>query len=53
MQNFRNIIEDIQIPKKSDLRFYFVDTEMEEIDEKDINSVEEINRLLLNYCLNI
>ena len=46
MQKFRNIIEDVQIPKKSNLRFYFVDTEMEDIDNKDINSVEEINRLV-------
>ena len=46
MLKFKNIIEDVQIPKKSNLRFYFVDTEMEDLDNKDINSVEEINRLI-------
>ena len=46
MLKFKNIIEDVQIPKKSNLRFYFVDTEMEDIDNKDLNSVEEINRLV-------
>ena len=46
MLKFKNIIEDVQIPKKSNLRFYFVDTEMEDIDNKDVNSVEEINRLV-------
>ena len=46
MNNLKKIVKDIEIPKKNNLRFYFVDTEMENIDEKDENSIEEINRLI-------
>ena len=46
MENFKSIVNYIQIPEKSTLRFYFVDTEMDELEDKDKNSVEEINRLI-------
>lgn len=46
MNNFKKVVNDIQIPNKSNLKFYFVDTEMENIDDVDQNSVEEINRLV-------
>jgi hypothetical protein len=47
MNNFKKVVNDIQIPNKSNLKFYFVDTEMENIDDVDQYSVEEINRLVM------
>ena len=46
MKNFQIIVKDVQIPNKKNLRFFFVDSEMENIEEKDENSIEEINRLV-------
>ena len=46
IQNLQNIISNVQIPDKSNLRFFFVDTEMENEEDKDNNSIEEINRLI-------
>ena len=46
IQNFKDIKNDVQIPDKSNLRFYFVDTDMENEEGKDSNSIEEMNRLI-------
>ena len=46
MNNLKKIVKDIIIPKRNNLRFYFVDTEMENIEDKDEHSIEEINRLI-------
>jgi len=46
MNNFKNIAKDIQIPKSSDLKFFFVDTAMENVNDIDENSIEEIKRLV-------
>ena len=46
MNNLKKIVKDIEIPQKNNLRFYFVDTEMENIEDKDEHSIEEINRLI-------
>jgi predicted GTPase len=46
MNNLKKIVKDIIIPKRNNLRFYFVDTEMESIEDKDEHSIEEINRLI-------
>ena len=46
IQKFKDIKNDVQIPDKSNLRFYFVDTDMENEEGKDCNSIEEMNRLI-------
>ena len=46
MKSFQKIIKDITIPNKSNFRFYFVDTEMENLEDKNTNSIDEINRLV-------
>ena len=46
IRNFKDIKIDVQIPDKSNLRFYFVDTDMENEEGKDCNSIEEMNRLI-------
>ena len=46
MESFQKIIKDITIPNESNFRFYFVDTEMENLEDKNTNSIDEINRLV-------